>query len=148
MKWDDRFLSLALHIASWSKDPSTQVGAVIVDDQHRIIGTGYNGFPRGIRDDAERYENRELKYKMVVHAEVNAILNATGSVKGCTLYTWPLPTCADCAKIVIQSGIKRVVSRYDVTKTTRWAESLKLASEMYREAGVEEFGDPFMEYKP
>lgn len=80
MSWDDRFLELATVISSWSKDPSTQVGAVIVDDDNRVISIGYNGFPKGIKDD-HRLSNRDLKYEMVVHAEANALLFANAPVK-------------------------------------------------------------------
>ena len=88
-KWVKRFFRLANEVATWSKDPSTKVGAVIVGENKQIISQGYNGFPRGVDDTEERYNNREIKYKMVVHAEMNAILNALyngSSVKGATLY--------------------------------------------------------------
>ena len=111
--WNQRFLSLAEHISTWSKDPSTQVGAVIVDDQRRIISTGYNGFPRGVNDFPERYNNRDIKYEMIVHGEINAILFANQSIHGCTLYTWPFMPCSRCAAIVIQSGIRTVVAPYN-----------------------------------
>ena len=135
-KWDQRFLHLAQHIASWSKDPSTKVGAVIVDDAKRIVSTGYNGFPRQVQDVAERYENRELKYELIVHAEANALLTPTRPVAGCTLYVWPLPTCARCAALIVQAGIKRVVSPL-VARAQRWQSSIVLANTMYEEAGIE-----------
>ena len=133
-KWDKRFLALAEHIAEWSKDPSTCVGAVIVDEKRRIASTGYNGFPRGVKDLEERYLDRSKKYPRVVHAEANAILTSRGSVENCTLYT-SLLTCCECAKLVIQSGIKRVVApnAFD----GKWWESNQIAMEMYEEAGVE-----------
>lgn len=149
-KWDGRFLALAEHIASWSKDPSTQVGAVIVDKQNRVIGVGYNGFPRGVEDTEERLNDRPTKYAHVVHAELNAILNANQSVSDCTIYVWPQfwtgtpPTCNECAKAIIQSGIKKVVgSRVGVKGTPGedtpdvWVEPVKIAAQMYKEAGVE-----------
>lgn len=130
-KWNNRFLDLANHIAEWSKDPSTKVGAVIVDEKNRILGIGYNGFPRHVRDTKDRYDDKPTKYSMVVHAEVNAILNAVKSVEGSTIYISPLFTCDECAKIIIQSGIKRVISpsvRYDETSS---------AAKMYFESGVD-----------
>ena len=107
-KWDKRFLELAKHIAQWSKDPSTKVGAVIVDDQRRIISTGYNGFARGVLDIDERLSNRDQKLDMIVHGEINAIVFAREPLCGTTLYTWPFMPCSRCAAIVIQAGIKTV----------------------------------------
>lgn len=132
-KWDLRFLGLAEYVAQWSKDPSTRVGAVIVNDEKIVIGMGYNGFPRGIVDNSNMLSNRELKYKLIVHAEINAILNANGSVKGCTLYTYPLPPCMDCAKLLIQAGLKRVVAP---PPPERWLLSCKDAHKFLEEAGV------------
>jgi dCMP deaminase len=108
--WDRRFLSLAAHIAGWSKDPSTKCGAVIVRPNRTIVSLGYNGFPRGLYDDPEMLNNREEKYKRVVHAEMNALLHAGASTEGCTLYTWPFPPCCKCATCVIQMGLTRVVA--------------------------------------
>lgn len=136
-KWERRFLQLAVHIATWSKDPSTQVGAVIVNEEKRVVGMGYNGFPKGVKDTDERYEDRKEKYPRVVHAEMNAILNATGSVKGCSLFTFPLNTCERCAAMVIQAGITAVYATPSVSQ--RWAEGWALAEEMYNEAGVKVF---------
>lgn len=133
-KWDDRFLQLAQHVASWSKDPSSQVGAVIVDDQRRVIAHGYNGFPRGVDDDPLRYANRDQKYPRVVHAEMNAILNACVPVRGTTLYCTMFP-CDRCAGPIIQAGITRVVGL--ITKRDPdWKIGHDLAKEMFREAKV------------
>lgn len=132
-KWDLRFLDLARFISAWSKDPSTQVGAVIVDDKNRIVSVGYNGFPQGIIDDA-RLQDRETKYKVVVHGEINAILFANKSVAGCTLYTIPFEPCPRCAGLIIQSGIKRVVAPKN--KNTRWEEDFKIARELFSEANI------------
>ena len=110
-KWDHRFLELATLIASWSKDPSTQVGAVIVDPITRHIkSVGYNGFPRGIFDDPAILEDRPAKYALMVHAEENALLNAEQSVRGFTLYCTLFPCLEKCTKQIIQAGIKRVVT--------------------------------------
>jgi dCMP deaminase len=108
-KWPDRFMALAEHVATWSKDPSTKVGCVIVDKQNRVVSVGFNGFPRGIKDFAERYNDKETKYLFVAHAERNALDNAPLSVEGCTLYS-PLLPCNECAKSIIQKGITKVVS--------------------------------------
>lgn len=134
-KWDCRFIRLAQIVASWSKDPSTQVGCVIVDQQRRIVGTGYNGFARGVKDTKERYIAKELKYEFVVHAEVNAILNAVKSVEGCTLYCTFAP-CPRCASVIIQSGIKKVI-RLPNLSDDRYEESRKMAEQMFKEAEVE-----------
>ena len=113
-KWDTRQLDLAERVASWSKDPSRQIGAVAVGSKGQVLAQGFNGFPRGIVDTADRYNNREIKYKYVVHAEMNVIYNATYngvSLDGSTLYVSGLPVCSDCAKGIIQVGISRVVMK-------------------------------------
>lgn len=137
--WDDRFLALAAQIGGWSKD-STKIGAVIVDDDKRILSQGYNGFPRGIEDHLSRLSDREVKLKYVVHAEMNCIYNACHhgvSLNGSTLYVAGLPTCSDCAKGVIQAGIKRVVMKfdYDLLKGP-WGDSWMLTSSMFDEAKI------------
>lgn len=132
-KWDKNFLELAKTVSTFSKDPSTQVGAVIVDDDNRVISIGYNGFPKGLRDD-HRLDNRDLKYDMVVHAEANALLFANAPTKGCTIYTWPFQPCSRCASLIIQSGIRRVVSVEN--EETRWVSNFQLAHDMLTEARV------------
>lgn len=133
MKWDQRFLELAKLVSTWSKDPSTKVGAVITDDR-RIISVGYNGFPEGVLDSAERYCNREIKYKYMVHAERNALLFANTSLKNTTLYTFPFMPCSECAGMIIQSGIKRVVTLINTNE--RWKESFEITKNMFGEADV------------
>lgn len=133
-KWDKRFLNLAKEVASWSKDPSTQVGAVIADENHRIVSLGFNGFPQGVDDDG-RLENRELKYEITVHAEANAVLFAGKVLDNCTCYIYPLPPCSRCAGILIQSGIKRVVA--PVTDKEKWKKSGELSLKLFKEAGVD-----------
>ncbi len=133
-KWDKRFLELAKLVGSWSKDPSTQVGAVIVDDDHVVVSLGYNGFPRGVKDSQERLLDREKKYDIIVHAEVNALAFATRPVKGCTLYTWPFEPCSRCAGLIIQSGIKRVVSV--IQNDERWKKNFMLARQLFKESGI------------
>ncbi|MBT3432005.1 MAG: dCMP deaminase family protein [Candidatus Thioglobus sp.] len=138
-KWDKRYLSLAAEVATWSKDPSTQVGAVTVGSKKEVLSQGFNGFPRGVHDTDERYNHRETKYKFVVHAEMNAIYNATysgTSLDGATLYVYGLPICSECAKGIIQVGIKKVVIEKS-KELDNWNESVQLSKEMFNEAGVE-----------
>jgi dCMP deaminase len=136
-KWDKRFLELAEHVSTWSKDPSTQVGCVIADDNKKVVALGYNGFPKGIEDTPERLNDRPTKYKYVVHSEPNAFANANGPVDGCTIYTYPFPPCSECMKQIITHGIKRVVCPKATEELAgRWGESLKLSLDMAKEAGV------------
>ena len=136
--WDRRLLDLAQYVSRWSKDPSTQMGAVIADESHRVVGLGYNGFPRGIEDSDERYSNRHVKYALTVHCEMNALLNANKSVWGCTLYTWPLAPCERCAVHFIQAGIARAVAPViSDPLRDRWDARLKIATNLLVEAGVD-----------
>lgn len=137
-KWDLRFLELAKHVSTWSKDPSTQTGAVIVGPNRTVISVGYNGFPLGVDDSEERYLNRDLKYKMIVHCERNAMLFAgRPGLGGCTLYTYPFMSCSVCAGMVIQSGIIRCVApTLPEDKRERWADDMDVARMMFKEAGV------------
>lgn len=135
-RWDRDYLALAAFWAQRkSKDPSTQVGAVLVSEDGLREYLGYNGFPRGVQDHPERYNVRAEKYKFVVHAEPNAILKAGLDARGGTIYTWPFPTCNECAKLVIQSGIRRVVAVVE-KDADHWQESMEVARLMYEEAGV------------
>lgn len=139
-KWDHRFLRMAEEYASWSKDPSTKIGCVVIDPQkRRVLSGGYNGFPRGIIDTKERLENREIKYKYVVHAEMNAIYNATlngVSLEGATLYCVGLPTCSACALGIIQVGIKRVVVGSPAVISDTWKEHWMITKSMFDEVGI------------
>lgn len=138
-KWDMRYLNLARQIAKWSKDPSRQIGAVAVGSKGQVLAQGFNGFPRGIADLQERYDNRAVKYKYVVHAEMNCIYNATYngvSLDGADMYVWGLPMCSDCAKGVIQVGVKRVFWGTDETIPDTWLDSLDTTIDMMNEAGV------------
>lgn len=133
--WNKRFIELARHISEWSKDPSSKVGAVIVDSNRRIVSTGYNGFPRGVVDSNERLENRDIKYRMVLHAEENAIMFAKQNLQGCSLYVTTMPPCSHCAALIIQSGIKHVYApKSDIPD--RWAESVAITKQMFSESGV------------
>jgi dCMP deaminase len=137
-KWDTRYLELAERVASWSKDPSRQIGAVAVGSKGQVLAQGFNGFPRGIVDTADRYNNREIKYKYVVHAEMNVIYNATYngvSLDGSTLYVSGLPVCSDCAKGIIQVGISRVVMK-EQNIPQHWAESWGMTAGMFDEANI------------
>ena len=136
-KWDDRFITIAHNVATWSKDPGTKVGSVLVIDR-RILATGYNGFPHQISDSLDRYENRELKLAYTVHAEVNSILNAAKNgarTDGSTLYV-TFPPCVSCSTSVIQAGITRVVCPDLTTAPQRWIESFKMGNNLLHEAGV------------
>ena len=137
--WDARYLDLAENVSSWSKDPSRKIGAVAVGSKGQILSQGYNGFPRGIDDSVKRYNDKETKYRYVVHAEMNVVYNATYngiSLDGATLYVTGLPVCSECAKGIIQTGVKRVVMRAtDVPE--KWFVSFATTAKMFNEAGIE-----------
>jgi dCMP deaminase len=134
-KWDNRFLDMAKLVASWSKDPSTQVGAVIVDYNNRVVSIGYNGLPKDIIDHPNRLNDRNLKYKMIVHGEMNAILFANKSLEFCTLYTYPFMPCPRCAAMIIQTGIERVVSYNNMPE--RWKEEFELSQLLFKESCIQ-----------
>lgn len=136
-KWDGRFLDLATFVAEWSKDPSTKVGAALVRPDRTVAAVGFNGFPRGVLDHVERYEDRAIKYEMVVHAEMNALLSSRESLEGYTLYVAPLPPCTQCAAAIIQRGIRRVVIAMPGELPATWAQKWTISATMFREAGVE-----------
>ena len=130
---------MAERISSWSKDPSTKIGAIAVGSKGQVLSQGYNGFPRSIEDKPEFYEDRETKYKYVVHAEMNVIYNATYngvSLDGATLYVTGLPVCSDCAKGVIQVGIRRVVMK-EQEIPLKWVESWKTTAGMFDQAMID-----------
>lgn len=147
-RWHNHFLDLALLSARMSKDPSTKVGAVIVGADREVRSMGFNGFPRGIDDSAERLNDRDTKLKLVVHAEMNAILNAARvgvSVKGCTLYlaatdasglVWGGPPCTRCTVETIQAGISQIVSHPFKDVPSRWKDDIAMAGGLLQEAGV------------
>ena len=143
-KWDGRFMDLANFVAGWSKDPSTQVGAVIANaNTKRMVSMGFNGFPAGVEDSEDRLETREIKYEMVVHAEANALLFAGPAAEGCTLYVTPLPPCARCAVLIIQAGISRVVCPTPDKSKEPWATQSQISETMFGEAGVQlDYIDP------
>lgn len=138
-KWDQRYLKLAYEVAQWSKDPSSKIGAVTVGAKGQVLSQGFNGLPRGLKDDFTRLHVRETKYKYVVHAEMNAIYNATyngTSLDGSTLYVYGLPICSECAKGVIQVGIKRVVMP-NQNINGKWLDSWLTSMSFFDEAGVD-----------
>jgi len=134
--WDEYFMGIALLSAQRSKDPSTQVGACIVNQKKRIVGIGYNGFPQGCDDDDFPWGKKGLytdtKYPYVVHAEANAILNSWGSLDGTWLYTTLFP-CNECAKLIIQSGISQI---FYLDNKYKEAEGTLTALRMFRASGV------------
>ena len=137
LSWDEYFMGLAHLSALRSKDPSTQVGACIVDENNKVVSIGYNGLPMGCSDDEFPWGREggmlESKYAFVVHAELNAILNSPRSLHGCSLYVSLFP-CNECAKAIIQSGIRRVIYECDKYADT---DSVIASKKMLRSAGVE-----------
>lgn len=135
--WTQRFLDLAEMVASWSKDPSTKVGAVVVRPDKTIASVGYNGFPRGVSDDPRAYANRETKYLQVVHAELNALLVAREPLHGYTIFL-TLPPCSSCTGAIIQAGITTVVAIAPTPEQReRWGTSLDVGRGMMFEAHVD-----------
>ena len=137
LSWDEYFMGIALLSSMRSKDPSTQVGACIVNSEKRILSMGYNGMPRSCSDDEFPWEKNESalnsKYLYVCHAEINAILNcASGNVRGCTVYTTLFP-CNECAQAIIQSGIAEVVYMSDKYADS---DSVLASKRMFTTAGV------------
>lgn len=137
VRWDIHFLKRAELAASCSKDPSTKTGTIIVRPSRMTVSDGYNGFPRGMRDDPELYADRETKYSRIIHSEMNAIINAKQDLDGCTLYTAPFICCDRCAVHVIQAGIVRVVTwKPTPYHLERWTESIAKTKSYFDEAGV------------
>lgn len=135
--WDQRFLVIASHIAGWSKDPSTKVGALAVRNR-RILATGYNGLPAHVADSQERLQDRNMRLQMTVHAEANCIAYAARhgvSLAGSTFYVWPLMTCSQCAAQLIQADVAKIVVP-SFPEPSRWQESFDAARLMFVEAGV------------
>lgn len=137
--WNKRFIELTKHIATWSKDKSVGTCAVIANIDNRIVSIGYNGFPSGCNDEIlERYD-RPAKYLYTEHAERNAIYNAAMlgiSTKNCIMYLMWFP-CADCARAIIQSGIKKLVCYQPNFNDSKWGDHFKAAFEMLNESNIE-----------
>lgn len=147
-KWDEHFLVTAILQAKMSKDPSTQVGAVIVTPDKEIVSTGFNGFPRGIKDLPERLNDRDLKLRFMVHAEMNAVLTAAKlgiKIGGCTMYISSLSAdnniwggvCSNCAKHISQTGISKIITNSSDNAPNRWAEDLFLSKKVFKECNIE-----------
>lgn len=135
-KWDGRFIQQAELVASWSKDPSTKVGAVIVRPNNTVASVGYNGFPRGVDDSPDRLANREEKLSLTIHAELNAILNAREDLTGCSIYVTH-PPCVQCACAIKQAGIEQVIYKKPTPDlVARWGPSLERALKVMDEAGL------------
>ena len=148
-KWDKHFLDLSLKHAQMSKDPNTKVGSVIVGPDRELISAGFNGFPRGIEDTSERLNEREQKLKLIVHAEMNAVLAAARhgiKLKGCTLYltaskvktglVWGGPPCTRCTVEIIQAGITEIVSYPFKNVPSKWLDDIEFSRSLLKEAGV------------
>lgn len=138
-KWDARFLAMSELVGSWSKDPSSRIGSVIVDPKNRVVSLGYNGLPQAIVDEDKYLNDRELKYSVILHAERNSIIFAQRDLSGCTIYTTPFLPCSVCASMVIQSGIVRVVSYKllsDLPQYDRWYRQIELSKQLFAEAGI------------
>ncbi len=131
---DINFLRKAWQMSLSSRDPSTKCGAIITIENELVTG-GFNHFPNGIPEAEEKMKNGKLKYEIVIHAEVSAILRAKMPLEGTTMYVWPMPPCSRCTSIIIEVGIKRVVSCLD-NIPERWKENVYLAGAMLDEAGV------------
>lgn len=128
---------MARLVSSWSKDPSTQAGAVIVDRSKRVISVGFNGFPRGMPDRAELYADRDEKYSRIIHAEINALTFARGPVCDATLYTWPFMCCDRCVVQMLQAGITGFVApKPHADKLERWGQSFMRARQYINECSA------------
>ena len=140
-KWDNRYMELAKAVSTWSKDPSKKIGAIAIGSKGQVLAQGFNGFPRGIDDTDDRLNDREIKYKYVVHAEMNLIYNATFngiSLDGSSVYIYGLPLCSECAKGLIQVGVKRIVMNKDSLESAddKWLESFELTMQLLNESGI------------
>jgi len=134
-------MELAKAVSTWSKDPSKKIGAIAIGSKGQVLAQGFNGFPRGIDDTDERLNDRETKYKYVVHAEMNLIYNATFngiSLDGSTVYIYGLPLCSECAKGLIQVGVKRIVMSRDSLEDVdeKWQDSFDLTLQLLNESGI------------
>lgn len=134
-KWDLRFFRLANEAMTWSKDPHCKVGAVIVSPDARQFSMGYNGLPVGVPDDKELLANKEMKNKLTVHAEVNAVLNSHCNVEGWTMYCTKAP-CIDCATTLIQAGIKQLNCPEPATNSS-WCEENIIAMDLLKQVHID-----------
>ena len=135
--WDKRFLRLSKEISKWSKDPSKQVGCILTKNK-RILSTGYNGFPMNYEDDFEKLKEREKKYPIIIHAEINAIItSALHGVRtdGSTAYLTMHP-CSNCASALVNAGVKNIVCIYDEDAYSRWEGSFGIARDTFEKTGI------------
>ena len=141
LKWDTRYINLAREVATWSKDPSTKVGAVLVRRNNSVASTGFNGFPPGHDDSPELYRDREYKYEHVIHAEINALQFLGETAKGMTSYT-SFPSCPDCVKALGEAGVRRIVTaeRWGVGKSSEWLKEWRLRVSKSKRLARDEFG--------
>ena len=144
--WNKRVLRIAHEVASWSKDPKRQVGAVIVSQDFRSFSMGYNGFPRGIQDLDERLNDNEMRKRLTIHAERNALDNARFGLRNCSLYSTKYP-CHDCAKSIIQCGIATVIIPPPDFEHPTWGDSYRLAQSLFQEAGVQIYTRELEDYE-
>lgn len=136
-KWHEYFLKEAKLISELSKDPSTQTGAVIVRPDRTIAAKGYNGFPMGFPDHPRLYADRETKYRLIIHCEMNALLSARERVDGYTLYTWPILSCNRCAVHMVQAGITTVVGpKCPDHMHDRWYEEIQKSKDIFANTGI------------
>ncbi len=146
MDWIATHFNTAKYFGSISKDPSSKCGTIAVTEDNRLLSQGWNGFPRGVADTAERLENREVKYGLVVHSEQNCIYNAAYSgvsLKGSFFFTHaPIHVCNDCAKGIIQSGVKQAYMCVDPTRADAWLEKFEITKVLFKEAKL-----PYRVYK-
>ena len=138
--WKLKYLNLAKQISAWSKDPSTKVGCVAIGNHGQVLSQGYNGFPRGISDSEDKLNNKNIKYKYMVHAEMNCIYHA--SINGVSLlnshfFVYGLIICHECAKGIIQVGVKKVYMKKYKSIPDQWKKSYALTKKLFNEAGVE-----------
>jgi dCMP deaminase len=135
-RWDKRFLQLAKLVSGWSRDTSTQCGAVITDSRKRVLSIGFNGFPQGMDDNPALYADREQKYSRIVHAEMNALLFANAIPENASLYVYPLLPCDRCVVQLLQAGIRRFVSvECSPERAERWRDALDRSCRYINECG-------------
>lgn len=137
IQWLEYFMKLAENVSEMSKDPSHKIGAVIVDKNKRIVSTGFNGFARNIIDSEERLNNKDIKRKLTLHAEENAVTFAKRDLTGCDIFVFGYPPCAHCTSLLIQSGVKCIYYRNPTKRVSEhWKEDFELAEQIAKEVEV------------
>lgn len=137
--WNLKYIELAKKFASWSKDPSVKVGAVAIGSKGQVLSQGYNGFPKQFDDSLDIYKTSELKKKYIIHAEMNCIYHATLngiSLESSTLFVYGLEVCHECAKGIIQVGIKEVVTYSPNAPKDKWLKSFKISEELLAKSNI------------